>query len=83
MDDLGKAYLFAIVFAVAYSLMSLFSQLISFSLLLVQVFVVGHFIGTDAKNRGKSKNHQLWAWLGIIGVLIYHLAFARTSQKTV
>lgn len=44
--------------------------------LLICLFVV---LYKDAESRNISKAHCLWALLGILGVLIYHLAFAKSS----
>ena len=77
MDNLGKAYLWSVIFSISAPIASLYNTVVAVILVLLHVFVVGSFIANDATSRGKSKAHQVWSILGLIGVIIYHLIFAR------
>ena len=73
MEHLTKAYLFSLFFGIV----SLFFRSFSSLIILIGIVVVGIFIEKDALARGLSRAHGLWALLGLIGVFIYHMVFAR------
>ena len=66
MDNLQKAWIFSIAFTILGPIASIFNGIVAVVIVLLHLFVVGHFIAEDAISRGRSKFHQLWAWLGII-----------------
>ncbi|MFC1704964.1 hypothetical protein ACFLZ6_01395 [Nanoarchaeota archaeon] len=51
------------------------------ALVIVHILVVGNIISKDAESKGLSKNHQLWAFIGILGVAIYHLGFSKRGNQ--
>ncbi|MBW2980032.1 hypothetical protein KY360_01265 [Candidatus Woesearchaeota archaeon] len=81
MSNLGIAYIASVILTIAGPVGGYFEPAIGMIVLLVHVLAVGLFISKDATQKGLSKNHQLWAWLGIFGVLIYHLVFVKKASQ--
>ena len=78
MDNLIKAYFVAIVFFI----ISLWFEMLSLLVIqLIGAFIVAGFIGKDAAERKLPGAHKWWALLGVLGVIIYHLAFALRAKK--
>jgi len=55
-------------------------QAISNIYMWVNFGIVINLLWRDAKQRGLPIYHGLWAFLDLIGVIIYHLAFARKKK---
>jgi hypothetical protein len=83
MEYFIKAYISAAIWIIVERIASLLNAnlLINFIIMLGFFFLTAYFIDKDAKTRKLSSYHQLWALLSIIGVIIYHLGFARNKIK--
>ena len=81
-NNLNKAWQISITWTlISIVLIYFFNAVPGLVVGLFQIFAVGHFIAKDAILRKRSKAHQLWAWGGLIGLMIYHLAFAQKKNK--
>ena len=79
-DDLGNAYLFSIIFFVVGLFIGYLPLLSSLLFAIIQIVVVGRYLKKDADARKLSGPHMLWAFLGILGVLVYHFFIASKNK---
>ena len=60
---------------------ALLSSILVMVILIASVAIVMNLLLRDAKSRKLSTAHALWALIGIVGVIVYYFAFAKTNPQ--
>jgi len=77
MNLISIAYLVEIITIILNYLLDVNALVLFWVINMLSIGVVSSLLGKDAPKRGLTKGHSFWALLGILGVIIYHLVFAR------